>query len=121
MAMQQVKNITYLCVSSFKLDKAEQDAILVPKGAEVVSVNLEIIKPLSAPATEVSIGLEGKQDCFIARAQADVQGFHQSDVYLTSQKVQKIKVSVKGADAKLDTLATLRVQYFLPSEISIEV
>lgn len=121
MATQKVKNIVYLCVACFKLDKAKQEVILVPKGAEVVSVNLEIIEPLTNPGAQISIGLESDHDYFISRASAHDKGFHQSDVYWSVQSAQKIQASVNGPEAKANALAKLRVQYFLPSEISIEV
>ncbi|CCB79048.1 hypothetical protein HBZC1_00620 [Helicobacter bizzozeronii CIII-1] len=115
---QKVKNISYLCKVSFKLDATKKELALLPAGSEVLSVNLEIVTPL-AGAT-IDIGLEGKQDYFLDNINATNKGFSQSSILLTSATTQTINATITDPDPKADSLAILRVLYFLPSEVLLE-
>ncbi|BCD45700.1 hypothetical protein NHP194003_15780 [Helicobacter suis] len=130
---QKVKNISYLCVVKFTLDEASKALAFIPSGAEVISLNLEIIEPLTN-ATSLNIGLDKQEDYFLKDIKADTKGFHQSSVLLSANTNQiisatitdpaKVKkevetetentataVEVKPTEPKLG-LACLRVHYF---------
>ncbi|GMB93754.1 hypothetical protein NHP200010_14830 [Helicobacter bizzozeronii] len=115
---QKVKNLSYLCKVAFKLDEAKKELALLPGGVEVLSVNLEIVTPL-AGAT-IDIGLEGKPEHFLNDIPAATKGFSQSSVLLTSANTQTINAVINNPDPKADSLAILRVHYFLPSEVLLE-
>lgn len=142
---QYIQNISYLSVVQFKLDEAFKPLVLLPKGAEVISLNLEIKQPLSA-ATTIDIGLEKAQDYFLNDIKADKKGFNQSSMLLHSNTNQSINATItnpaknttepkeqttentetkqakelKPTEPKLG-LAILRVHYFMPSQTQIEV
>ncbi|WP_104740818.1 hypothetical protein, partial [Helicobacter bizzozeronii] len=115
---QKVKNISYLCKVSFKLDEARKKLALLPAGSEVLSVNLEIVTPLTGAS--VDIGLEGKPDYFLGKIDAANKGFSQSSILLTSATTQTINATIANPDPKAGSLAILRVHYFLPSEVLLE-
>ncbi|WP_163499795.1 hypothetical protein [Helicobacter suis] len=149
---QKVKNISYLCVVKFSLDQANKDLAFIPSGAEVISLNLEIIEPLTA-STTINIGLEKTPNYFLNDIKADKKGFNQSSVLLSASTNQMITATItnpakvlegkeveENKEAKESTetkgknkttepkpvesktgLACLRVQYFLRSEIDIEI
>ncbi|TSA81489.1 hypothetical protein [Helicobacter mehlei] len=115
---QRVKNISYLCKAIFKLDAKTKELALLPAGSEVLSVNLEIITPL--PNAVIDIGLAGKGDYFLDNINGGAKGFSQSSILLTSSSTQTINATIANFDAKADSLAILRVHYFLPSEVLVE-
>ncbi|WP_163532241.1 hypothetical protein [Helicobacter suis] len=148
---QKVKNISYLCVVKFALDQANKDLAFIPSGAEVISLNLEIIEPLTA-STTINIGLEKTNNYFLNDIKADKKGFNQSSVLLSAstnqiitatisnpakvvevkeveEKESKESTETKGKNKTTEVkpvesktgLACLRVQYFLRSEIDIEI
>ncbi|BCD45139.1 hypothetical protein NHP194003_16770 [Helicobacter suis] len=143
---QYIQNIGYLAVVKFNLDEAKKALVLLPKGAEVISLNLEIIEPLNATTT-IDIGLDKAEDYFLNDIKADKKGFNQSSVLLHSNTNQSINATitnpakvnkevepepkenteakgkskeVKPTEPKLG-LAILRVHYFMPSQIQIEI
>lgn len=115
---QKVKNISYLAVVPFKLDKDSQEVALLPSGAEVIGLNLEIVKPLSGAS--VDIGLEGQENYFLDNISAANKGFSQSSVLYNAPAPTTIHATTTNPDDKKDSLAILRVHYFLPSEILME-
>ncbi|WP_104640055.1 hypothetical protein [Helicobacter bizzozeronii] len=115
---QKVKNISYLCKVYFKLDEAKKELALLPAGSEVLSVNLEIVTPLIGAS--VDIGLESKQDYFLDNIDAANKGFSQSSILLTSATTQTINATIANPNPQTNSLAILRVHYFLPSEVLLE-
>ncbi|WP_163534075.1 hypothetical protein [Helicobacter suis] len=146
---QYVQNISYLAVVKFRLDEPNKALVLLPKGAEVISLNLEIVEPLNA-STTIDIGLDKAEDYFLNDIKADKKGFSQSSQLLYSSTNQSINATItnpakptkevetepkeaqqnteskgkakelKPTEPKLG-LAILRVHYFMPSQIQIEI
>ncbi|WP_104684290.1 hypothetical protein [Helicobacter felis] len=114
---QKVHNVSYLCKVPFKLDSAKKDLAILPAGAEVVDVTLEMAVGLDG--AQVDIGLETKQDYFINDANKD-RKFWRSEYLLGNTSTQTIKATITGHDKSQESLAILRVLYFMPSEIVLE-
>ncbi|WP_121022117.1 hypothetical protein [Helicobacter vulpis] len=114
---QKVHNVSYLAKVVFNLDKEQVDLVVVPKGAEVISVNLEITQP-SVGNTLVDVGLKDAQDFFMNDVSAQTKGWEESQARLSSQTTQVIQARITTPDKQAQ--AILRVLYFLPSVISVE-
>ncbi|WP_104696249.1 hypothetical protein [Helicobacter salomonis] len=116
--VQRVKNVCYLCKVNFKLDEQDKTLAMLPSGAEVLSVNLQIVEPLAGATLD--IGLKDEPDYFLSSVDGSNKTYEQSSALLSSPSNQTINATITGADPNKDSLATLRVLYFAPSEISIE-
>lgn len=120
MKNQKVKNISYLCKAEFALANTEKkELVVLPSGAEVVSVNLEITKAHAGGA--VSIGLDDEANVFLNNSATTKKGFTQSATLLTLKDNGVITAKITGCEGvSEDTKGVLRVLYFLPSEILVE-
>ncbi|MFC3847891.1 hypothetical protein ACFOPX_05015 [Helicobacter baculiformis] len=120
--VQKVKNTLYLCKVRFGSEEAFKQLAILPCGAEVVGVNLEIAQELKG--AQIDIGLEGQPDYFLKDVDASQKGFSHSLRCFCAQHSQSIYATLRAPLPKgivADLGAILRVTYFLPSEISIEV
>lgn len=117
MKSQKVKNISYLCKSEFKLSGESKEVVIVPNGAEVVSLNLEI--PTAIVGGSVSIGLDDDDSFFLNAISTAKAECHQSAKLTTITKSSAITAKATGITAD-DAKAIIRVMYYLPSEILVE-
>lgn len=113
MKSQKVKNLSYLAKVEFSLQDTERkDLVVLPSGAEVLSVNLEIEDGFIGQA---SIGLDEQIEFFLSKTSSSS---NQSAKVYTTQKKSIINAKVESGDE--NKKAILRVLYFLPSEILVE-
>ncbi|WP_104761753.1 hypothetical protein [Helicobacter cetorum] len=138
---QLVKNVSYLCETSFKLDSEVKELVGIPSGAIITSLNLEIKSPsVNASEVKVDIGLKDKQDYFLNDIKAnvttkenvanftthDIKQFNQSTQLLSSLETQIIcahitnPIPTDNSDTLIAGECVLRVIYFLPSNIEVE-
>ena len=118
MKNQKVKNISYLCKSEFNLsDSAQKEVVILPQGAEIISVNLELSK--AHAGGNVSIGLDEQTNYFLNAINAATAGFSQSSKLATCAKQSAITAKMVGF-GDTEEKGNLRVMYFLPSEILVE-
>lgn len=119
MKAQKVKNISYLCKCEFALvDDAKKEVVILPQGAEIVSLNLEITKECAG--ANVSVGLDDEVNYFLNNINAKDKGFTQSSKLATCAKQSVITAKMQGFNNNGQSKAILRVMYFLPSEILVE-
>lgn len=119
MYQQRVKHVAYLAKAVIKLDEVEQNyqALVLPSGAEVIQVNLEVTQANTGGGT-LDIGLNEVNDFFSANI--DLSKLENSNSGKVTQ-LKEISFVTLNASAKLtDGEVVLRVQYFLPSEIMTE-
>lgn len=119
MYQQRVKHVAYLAKAVIKLDEVEQNhqALVLPNGAEVIQVSLEVTQPNTGGGT-LDVGLNEVNDFFMN--DIDATKIDSS----TSGKITALKelsFITLNANAKLnDGEVVLRAQYYLPSEVMTE-
>ncbi|BDQ28956.1 hypothetical protein [Helicobacter ailurogastricus] len=143
--LQKVKNISYLCKVAFNLDEEKKQLAILPAGAEVISTSLQIVEPLAGCTIDLGVGQDleyflNNVDC-AAKDVADTSmpfcALKNEVVVATitgfkSKKEAETKPAAGPADPKAlpakpaakeekDPLCILRMHYFLPSEITLEV
>lgn len=121
MAQQRVKFESALIVAPLDLKDIGAEAykaIVLPAGAEILQVNLEVSSGADTSVT-ASIGLDDDDDFFSAAIAVDSATRLNSSV-VTSLK-QKGFVTIKLSQAATKGEATLRVHFFYPSERVLEV
>lgn len=117
MALQKVNHTSYLCVVPIDLstqaNTSNVDICILPEGAEILSVSLEIITP--APATSVATLSIGTKE-FISNVDIATKTSHQSGVITSLSKSEILKGNFTGQSGEF----VVRVFYFLPSQIVTE-
>ncbi|WP_104742090.1 hypothetical protein [Helicobacter ailurogastricus] len=116
---QKVKNISYLCKVEFGLDEEGKQLVALPQGAEVLRVNLEIAKPQAGASLD--IGFKDEEDYFMNDIPGDTAGFHNSEKLYCAKVSTTINATIVGFDKDSESKAILRVHYFVPSEVVLEV
>ncbi|RDU51628.1 hypothetical protein CQA49_09350 [Helicobacter sp. MIT 00-7814] len=114
---QKVNHISYLSVVILDLsllaDKANADICVLPEGAEVLDISLEVLTP--APATSVAtLSFDGKE--FLSGVDIATQTTHRSASVTTLKKTGILKGNFTGDSGEVK----VRVHYFLPSKILAE-
>ena len=120
MFQQNVKNVSYMAKAVLKFDELEQEykAIVLPRGAEISQVSLEVTSANNDGAT-LNVGLNDEKDFFMQNLDlSKVDNFASSKITATKE-ASFVSVNFSVADLK-DGEAVLRVVYFLPSEIMTE-
>ena len=120
--MQQRVNFeSYLAKAVLKLADLRDEsyeAIVLPAGAEVLSVNVEVLEAATANTT-LNVGLDADERFFASDLDLGTRSVNhnstkQTRIHLVSKvSVKASKVSTKGEIA-------LRVFYFCPSQIMTE-
>lgn len=117
MALQKVNHISYL--GSVPLDLAKVadinnvDICILPEGAEVLEVSIEVTK--AGPATaKGSLKIDSKE--FITDADLNQTTCYKSSIITTLKKSSILKGEFNQNDGEL----IVRVHYFLPSQILAE-
>lgn len=121
MAQQRVKFESALIVVPLALKDIGAEAfnaVVLPAGAEVLNVNLEVSTAADSSVT-ASVGLDSIDTHFIAATAIDATKNVNSSV-VTSLK-QKGFITIKLSQAATKGEATLRVHFFYPSERVLEV
>ncbi|GMB95161.1 hypothetical protein NHP21011_12600 [Helicobacter heilmannii] len=149
--LQKVKNISYLCKVPFGLDEEEKQLAILPNGAEIVSLSLEVVHSLSG--CSVDIGLKEDPEFFFSGVDcgakevedsskpfcalkneviiANIKGFKEKKKEVkkpvakpagsTAEPIAPAKPAPKEKEEEEEPLCIFRMQYFLPSEITLEV
>lgn len=117
MAIQKVNHTSYLCVVPIDLstqaDPKDVNVCILPEGAEILDVSLEVVTP--APATSVAtLSVDGKE--FISSADITTQGSHRSGVITRTNATRILKGNFSANSGEV----IVRVHYFLPSQIVAE-
>lgn len=116
---QLAKFKSFLIVSEIPLGGAQEfDAAILPEGAEVLSVSVEVTEP-STSAASASVGLAGAESFFIRGISLINPGEHsESAIKATIKATQplKIKLDANTNDGRIK----VRVHFFAPSEILFE-
>ena len=120
---QKVKNSHFTaCVvidsSSFENGALKFDAVALPSGAEVLSVNVEIKEPAQAGVT-ADVGLNETQDVFLNDVSLVTKQNHASAVVTDTNKPSVVTFSI--SQALIQGVFKLRVHYANPGEISHEI
>lgn len=121
MAQQRVKFESYLTkiqVSVNSLGLESFEAVLLPKGAEVLKVDVEVLETASA-GTTLNVGLTDNDSFFIDIADIATATNHSSSKVTSTNKNETITLKLNQASDKGEI--ALRVFYFLPSEIVAEI
>lgn len=117
MYRQRVKNVSYLSKIVVDLDSVgtEYEALVLPRGAEVLQVSLEVLEEVSGT---LDVGLNETQDFFINDLSLDQKKVSVSAKVCEIKEVSfvKLKLTNEVASGKV----ALRVLYFLPSEVMTE-
>ncbi|TQR31797.1 hypothetical protein DMB92_05260 [Campylobacter sp. MIT 99-7217] len=121
MYQQQVKHVPYLAKAVINLDETIKGykAIVLPAGAEILQVSVEIKTPNTAggkKATPLNIGLNEVEDFFIKDIDLSAEGTHTSAKITSMNEKSFVSVNTENSNAKI----ILRVLYFLKSEIMTE-
>ena len=118
---QRVKNVSYLCVVALNasdLSLEAKDIVALPKGAEVLSVDVQVLEKFSDTA-KLDIGLNENANFFandIALSLAGSSARCNPCASLKEQGTITALLNEKVATGKV----IIRVHYFLPSEIMVE-
>lgn len=120
--IQKVKNSHFTaCVvidsASFS-DGLKLDAVALPSGAEVLSVNVEIKEP-AQETTTASVGLNETDDAFLKDVSLSTKQNHASAVVTDTQKPSIVTFTLKQAITQ--GVFKLRVHYANPGEITHEI
>ncbi|GMB92230.1 hypothetical protein [Helicobacter ailurogastricus] len=142
--LQKVKNISYLCKVAFSLDEEQKQLAILPAGAEVISTSLQVVEPLAGCTLDLGVGEDPEYflndvDC-TAKDVADtsmpfcalknevvvatITGFKskkEAETKPAAAADPKALPAKPAAKEEKDPLCILRLHYFLPSEITIEV
>lgn len=111
MKQQLVHKVSYFCKREFNFDTTEKELIVIPKGAEVISVNLEIVT--KQESATCSIGLNGAEAKFMSNVNCNSNTcFKESETKYTALKNETINAKINNVG---NGKAVLRVLYFLPS------
>ncbi|MDL0101901.1 hypothetical protein NYG95_08550 [Campylobacter felis] len=117
MYRQRVKNVSYLSKIVVDLDSVgtEYEALVLPRGAEVLQVSLEVLEEVSGT---LDVGLNETQDFFINDLNLNQKNVSVSAKVCEIKEVSfvKLKLTNEVASGKV----ALRVLYFLPSEVMTE-
>ncbi|WP_101017458.1 hypothetical protein [Helicobacter pylori] len=118
---QKVHSVSYLAKAEFELKDGVYDLVVLPTGAEVVKVSLEVVGS-SIIAGDVTVGFkEEVKNYFLTleniTSSNNKHATSAKDYTATSNKV--IVAQVKKANAN-GAKGVLRVLYFLPSVIEVE-
>lgn len=117
MASQKVHNVSYLAHVTLDLSQATTKAVILPKGAQVVQVSLEVTEPSDSGA-KLDLGFEGSVDVIANDINIEQVGVNICNVALEpKQNLELLATSTGTTKGK----AILRVLYFLPSVISVEI
>lgn len=119
MAQQRVKFISYLTKREIELqDLKDQsyEAIVLPSGAEILSVNIEVLESAKTGST-LNIGLKDDEK-FFSELLDITQKTNYASSKITATKKQEI-ITLK-LNQETSGVIVLRVLYFLPSEIMAE-
>lgn len=120
--IQKVKNSHFTaCVlidsNSFN-DGLKIDAVALPSGAEVLSVNVEV-KEAAKTGVTADVGLNDSANVFLSEVKLDTKANLASSVVTDTSKPSIVTFSV--SEAITQGLFKLRVHYANPSEISHEI
>lgn len=118
---QAVHNVSYLAVNSIDFSssqgKTSFEAIALPLGAEVISVNLNVDEASDVGIT-CDVGLNENKEVFLNDIPLDRKAPHTSAQNLRVASRGSMNLNLSGATTK--GKVTLRVLYFLPSTIVAE-
>ena len=116
MASQKVKNVSYLAVATLDFSDGElnKSAVLIPPYAEVIHISTEVT---NAGSGSLNLGFEGDSQAVAKSIDLSATSISISNSVFTSASAQEL---IATASATSDAVVKVRVQYFLPSEISIE-
>lgn len=112
MATQQVHFVSHLAVSRLDLatHKGKQEVTLLPKGAELVSLSVEVVS--AADSGTLDIGYGGEESNLANDIDLTQKGAHIANVSTTAQKLTPITATPTGANSGE---VAIRVIYYLPS------
>ena len=121
---QRVKNIYYLAKAQVTLKELKSkiyEAVALPAGAEIMSIDVEVLEP-AVTATKLDLGLKvGKdysKEAFGNDLNLDAKASHKSSV-VTSTKLGGV-VTLEFDQKPTGGEVVVRVAYFCPSEILTE-
>ena len=118
---QFVHNVSYLAVDSVEFaasqGKTTFEAVALPFGAEVVSVNLNVDEASDVGVT-CDVGLNEDKEKFLNDIPLDSKAPHTSAQNLNVASRGSVNLTLSSAATK--GKVTLRVMYFLPSTIKTE-
>ena len=118
MAQQKVNHISYLSVNPLDLSLIDTpddvDVCILPEGAEIIDVTLEVSTPAAMGST-ATLNIDGKD--FITSADITSATCHRSATFTTLKKASILKGNFGSANSGE---VVVRVHYFLPSQILAE-
>lgn len=116
MKSQRVKHTSYLAVVTLDFSDGElsKNAVLLPPYAEVIHISAKVT---NAGSGTLDLGFEGDLSSIANNISLSATGVHYANVAFTASDTQEILAT---ASATSDARVELRVQYFTPSEITIE-
>ena len=121
---QRVKNISYLAKTDIDLSTLKgvsYDAVALPAGAEIMSIDLEVVEP-AIGASKLDIGLKSgsdhSTDAFANDVDITAKANHKSSVVTTAK--QSAQITLEFDTKPSAGRVVLRVVYFCPSEIMTE-
>lgn len=120
MAQQRVKFKSYLTkiqVSVNSLGTQSFEAVLLPKEAEILKVDVEVLEA-AKQGTTLNVGFAKNENFFIDIADISSVTNHSSSKVTSTNKNETITLKLNKESDK--GLIVLRVFYFLPSEIVAE-
>lgn len=119
---QRVKNLAYLAVATIDIaelvasGESAAKAVLIPKDAEVVHISAEVIEAGDSDA-KLDLGFEGEAEAVANDIALDNKGVNIANVVFSTPSTKELLATPSGATKGV---VKVRVQYFLPSEITIE-
>lgn len=118
---QSVKNLNYLAVMQVNLADLKENKIdiaILPTGAEIISVSLEILQKTTSNIT-ADIGYADNTGLFLNDIDLTKDTGGQSVISKTNPRPQALQLSINQKSS--DGIVKTRVHYFLPSEIIYEI
>lgn len=122
MAQQKVKfdkALAFTTIALADLGTDEYKALMLPAGAEVMAVNLEVIEAADA-STTASIGFNDDNDFFGSALDVATAGKNHAQGKVTTLNVSGVVTLTLSAAATKGSVK-LRVDYYNPSEKMTEI
>lgn len=121
MAQQRVKFETHLAkveVQVKTLSTSPYEAVILPKGAEIVDVNVEITQAATA-GTTLNVGLGTENSFFADILDISQVGNERSNKVTSTKKNETLTLTLNQTSDSGEVV--IRVLYFLPSEKVFEI
>lgn len=121
MAQQNIKFESGLVVAAVNLNEVDAlsaDVLMLPEGAEIINVSLEVVEAGDSGVT-ADLGFESEAQFFSTGLALDVVANYASSKQTTLNNAGLLKLKLSAASAK--GVVKVRAHFFYPSERMTEI